>query len=123
MNLQVWEAYDELFPEEEVPSGYFGFISEQIEKAIKKELPGAYDCREYLPTLTAVTLADRSLIHDRTLKKGRFVQTIGPTGFPLISTTWRGRRFRYMPTMAAVCGSKPARPPGFCGMRQSDRPR
>ena len=86
MNLQVWEAYDELFPEEEVPSGYFGFISEQIEKAIKKELPGAYDCREYLRNLTAVTLADRSLIHDRTLKKGRFVQTVGPTGFPLIST-------------------------------------
>jgi DNA-directed RNA polymerase len=75
MNLQVWKEYDELFPGEEVPKGYFGFISRQIEKAIRKELPGAYDCREYLRDLTA-----------RTLDKGRFVQTIGPTGFPLISS-------------------------------------
>jgi hypothetical protein len=75
MNLQVWKEYDELFPGEEVPKGYFGFISRQIEKAIRKELPGAYDCREYLRDLTA-----------RTLDRGRFVQTIGPTGFPLISS-------------------------------------
>jgi DNA-directed RNA polymerase len=75
MNLQVWKEYDEMFPGEQVPKGYFGFIGRQIEKAIRKELPGAYDCREYLRDLTA-----------RTLDKGRFVQSIGPTGFPLISS-------------------------------------
>jgi DNA-directed RNA polymerase len=75
MNLQVWKEYNELFPDEEAPSGYFGFISGKIEEAIKKELPGAHECREYLRDLTA-----------RTLDKGRFVQTIGPTGFPLISS-------------------------------------
>jgi DNA-directed RNA polymerase len=75
MNLQVWKEYDELFPGEEVPKGYFGFISGEIEKAIRKELPGAYECRECLRDLTA-----------RTLDKGRFVQSIGPTGFPLISS-------------------------------------
>jgi DNA-directed RNA polymerase len=75
MNLQVWKEYDELFPDEESPKGYFGFISGQIEKAIRKELPGAYDCREYLRELTA-----------RTLDRDRFVQIVGPTGFPLISS-------------------------------------
>jgi DNA-directed RNA polymerase len=75
MNLQVWKEYDELFPGEDAPEGYFGFISGQIEKAIRKELPGAHDCREYLRDLTALTL-----------DKGRFVQTIGPTGFPLVSS-------------------------------------
>ena len=75
MNLQVWKEYNDLFPDEEAPSGYFGFISGKIEEAIKKELPGAHECREYLRDLTA-----------RTLDKGRFVQTIGPTGFPLISS-------------------------------------
>jgi DNA-directed RNA polymerase len=75
MVLQVWKEYDELFPGEETPEGYFGFIGGQIEKAIRKELPGAYECREYLRDLTA-----------RTLDKGRFVQTIGPTGFPLVSS-------------------------------------
>ena len=75
MILQVWKEYDEMFPGEEVPKGYFGFIQGQIEKAIRKELPGAYDCREYLRDLTA-----------RTLDKGRFARTIGPTGFPLISS-------------------------------------
>jgi DNA-directed RNA polymerase len=73
MNLQVWKEYDELFRDEDASDGYFGFISGQIEKAIRKELPGAYDCREYLRDLTACTL-----------DRGRFVQTIGPTGFPLI---------------------------------------
>jgi hypothetical protein len=34
MNLQVWKEYDELFPDEDAPDGYFGFISGQIEKAI-----------------------------------------------------------------------------------------
>jgi DNA-directed RNA polymerase len=75
MNLQVWKEYDELFPGEHVPKGYFAFISGQIEKAIRKELPGAYDYKEYLCGLTT-----------RTLDRGRFVQTIGPTGFPLISS-------------------------------------
>jgi DNA-directed RNA polymerase len=75
VNLQVWQEYDELFPGEEVPKGYFGFIGGQIDKAIRKELPGAYECRQYLRDLTA-----------RTLDKGRFVQSIGPTGFPLISS-------------------------------------
>ncbi len=73
MNLQVWKEYDDLFPDEEVPDGYFGFISGKIEEAIKKELPGAYECREYLRGLAA-----------HTLDRGRFLQTIGPTGFPLI---------------------------------------
>jgi DNA-directed RNA polymerase len=75
MNLQVWKEYNDLFPDEEAPPGYFGFISAKIEDAIKKELPGAHECREYLRNLTA-----------QTLDKGRFVQTIGPTGFPLISS-------------------------------------
>ena len=73
MNLQAAAAYADLFPGEEMPDGFFAFISAQIEKAIRKELPGAYDCREYLRNLAA-----------HTLDKGRFVQTIGPTGFPLI---------------------------------------
>jgi hypothetical protein len=46
-------------------------VGGQIEKAIRKELPGAYECREYLRDLTA-----------RTLDRDRFVQTIDPTGFP-----------------------------------------
>ena len=75
MNLQAWGEHDELFPGEEAPDGYFGFIGEKIELAIRKELPGAYGCREYLCHLTACTL-----------DKGRFIQTIGPTGFPLISS-------------------------------------
>jgi DNA-directed RNA polymerase len=84
MNLQVWKEYSELFPGEKAPSGYFGFISRKIEAAIKKELPGAHECREYLRQLTATALAARSLINGRTLVKGRFLQTISPTGFPVI---------------------------------------
>jgi DNA-directed RNA polymerase len=75
MTLQIWKEYDEMFPGEEVPKGYFGFIQGRIDRAIRKELPGAYDCREYLRNLTA-----------RTLDKGRFVQSISPTGFPLVSS-------------------------------------
>jgi hypothetical protein len=75
MNLQVWEEYRDLFPDEEVADGFFGFISAKIEDAIKKELPGAHGCREYLRNLTA-----------RVLDSGRFLQTVGPTGFPLINS-------------------------------------
>jgi hypothetical protein len=35
MNLQVWEEYRDLFPDEEVADGFFGFISAKIEDAIK----------------------------------------------------------------------------------------
>jgi DNA-directed RNA polymerase, mitochondrial len=75
MNLQVWKEYDDLFPGKKAPSGYFGFFSRRVEEAIKKELPGAHECREYLRNLTA-----------QTLDGGHFVETIGPTSFPLISS-------------------------------------
>jgi DNA-directed RNA polymerase len=78
MNLQVWKEYNEIFPGERAPKGYFAFIGGQIEKAIGKELPGARDYKEYLSDLTA-----------RTLDRGSFVQTIGQTGFPFISSYLR----------------------------------
>jgi hypothetical protein len=75
MNLQVWKEYDDMFPDEEVPDGFFGFISDRIEDAIAKELPGAHGCREYLRKLSA-----------RVLDKGRFLQTVSPTGFPVVNS-------------------------------------
>jgi DNA-directed RNA polymerase len=75
MTLQVWKEYDEIFPGKKAPSGYFGFFSRKVEEAIRTELPGAHECREYLRQLTA-----------HTLNGGRFLQTIGPTGFPLINS-------------------------------------
>src|SRR5262249_33364064 len=75
MNLQVWEEYQDLFPDEEVPKGFYGFISPRIESAIKKELPGAHECRGYLRNLSA-----------RLLDRGRFLQFVGPTRFPVINS-------------------------------------
>src|SRR5262249_60170409 len=75
MNLQVWKECNDVFPDEKAPKGFFGFIAGKIEEAIKKELPGAHVCREYLRNLSA-----------RVLDQGRFLQTISSTSFPVISS-------------------------------------